>query len=271
MEFVEIQGEKVPALGFGTWQLTGQDCVEGVEHAIALGYRHIDTARIYRNEKEVGQGIANAGIDRDELFLTTKIWIDEFSRDKLPVATDDSLKSLRTDRVDLLLLHWPNPDVPLAETLDALRGVQEAGKARHVGVSNFPPSMVQEAAGQITVFCNQVEYHPYLSQQKLLGQAREMGHMLTAYSPIARGRVLDEPVLKEIGSAHGKSPAQVTLRWLIQQPQVAAIPKASTANHREANLDIFDFALTDDQMSRIDALGGEDRIIDPDIAPDWER
>ena len=271
MIYVNVQQEKVPALGYGTWQLTGDACVEGVADALAIGYRHIDTAQIYDNEAQVGEGMRRADVERDAIFLTTKVWFDRYTRQKLPASVDESLGKLGTDYVDLLLLHWPNPAVELGETLEAMRLVQEQGKARHIGLSNYPPSQVAEAQRHARIFCNQVEYHPYLSQDALLGLARRTDHMLTAYSPIARGRVVDEPALTAIAEAHGKSVVQVVLRWLIQQDHVAAIPKASTAGHRRSNFDIFDFALSEEQMGQIAALDQGLRLGQPEWAPDWER
>ena len=271
MIYVNVQQEKVPALGYGTWQLTGAACVEGVADALAIGYRHIDTAQIYDNEAEVGEGMRRADVERDAIFLTTKVWFDRYTRDTLPPSVDASLRKLGTDYVDLLLLHWPSDEVELEETLEAMRQVQEQGKTRHIGLSNYPPSQVRRAQRQATIFCNQVEYHPYLSQDDLLSVARQTDHMLTAYSPIARGRVADDPALRAIAEAHGKSVVQVALRWLIQQDHVAAIPKASTPEHRRSNFDIFDFQLSDEQMGRIAALDQGLRLGEPAWAPDWER
>ncbi len=271
MIYVNVQQEKVPALGYGTWQLTGAACVEGVADALAIGYRHIDTAQIYDNEAEVGEGMRRADVERDAIFLTTKVWFDRYTRDTLPPSVDASLRKLGTDYVDLLLLHWPSDEVELEETLEAMRQVQEQGKTRHIGLSNYPPSQVRRAQRHATIFCNQVEYHPYLSQDELLSLARQTDHMLTAYSPIARGRVADDPALRAIAEAHGKSVVQVALRWLIQQDHVAAIPKASTPEHRRSNFDIFDFQLSDEQMGRIAALDQGLRLGEPAWAPDWER
>jgi 2,5-diketo-D-gluconate reductase B len=254
VEYQMIKGEKVPSVGLGTWRLSGQGCVRAVERALALGYRHIDTAQIYANEDEVGRAIRNAGVDREGIFLVTKVWTSSFSHDDVIRSTHESIKKLQTEYVDLLLMHWPNPSVPLAETLGAMRELQEKGSVKHVGVSNFPPSMVENATEHATVFCNQVEYHPYRAQDELLEQAREMDYLLTAYSPVARGRVSEDVTLREIGEAHGKAPAQVALRWLVQQDKVAAIPKAASDDHLKSNLDIFDFELGDEEMERIFAL-----------------
>jgi 2,5-diketo-D-gluconate reductase B len=206
---------------------------------------------MYGNEREVGRGIRNSGVDREEIFLVTKVRTSSFSHDDVLRSTRESLKELQTDHVDLLLMHWPNPSVPLEETLGAMTELQEERSVQHVGVSNFPPSLVEEATRHATVFCNQVEYHPYRTQDELLRQAREMDYLLTAYSPLARGRVLNDATLKEIGEAHGKTPTQVVLRWLIQQEKVAAIPKAASEDHLESNLDVFDFQLSGEEMERV--------------------
>jgi diketogulonate reductase-like aldo/keto reductase len=253
MEYQVIKGEKVPSLGLGTWRLSGEECVRAVEQALALGYRHIDTAQMYANESEVGRGIQNSGVDREEIFLVTKIRTSSFSHDDVIHSTHESLKKLQIEYVDLLLMHWPNPSVPLEETLGAMTELQKES-VKHVGVSNFPRSMVEEASRYAIVFCNQVEYHPYKAQDELLRQARETDYLLTAYSPVAKGRVSNDATLREIGQAHGKTPAQVALRWLIQQEKVAAIPKAAREDHLRSNFEIFDFELNDDEMKRIFAL-----------------
>ena len=254
MEYQTIEGEKVPSLGLGTWRLSGEECTRVVERALALGYRHIDTAQMYANEGEVGRGIRNSGVDREEIFLVTKVRTSSFSHDNVLRSTRESLKKLKTEYVDLLLMHWPNPSVPLEETLGAMRELQEEGSVKHVGASNFPPPMVEEAIEYATVFCNQVEYHPYRMQDELLEQAREMDYLLTAYSPVAKGRVLNDATLQEIGEAHGKTPAQVALRWLIQQEKVVAIPKAASEVHLRSNFEVFDFELSNEEMEQVFAL-----------------
>jgi 2,5-diketo-D-gluconate reductase B len=254
MEHQTIKGEKVPALGLGTWRLSGEECSRAVERALALGYRHIDTAQMYRNEDEVGKGMQSSGVNREEVFLTTKVWPSNFSYKRIIETTRESLKRLRTDRVDLLLMHWPSEGVPLEETLSAMRELQEEGSVRHIGVSNFPPSMVEDATRYAEIFCNQVEYHPYQAQDDLLEQAKEMDYLLTAYRPLSKGTILNDETLQEIAEAHGKTPAQVALRWLIQQEKVAAIPKATSEDHLKSNLDVFDFELSEEEMERIFGL-----------------
>jgi 2,5-diketo-D-gluconate reductase B len=249
-----IQGTRVPKLGFGTWQLTGRACVEGVADALRLGYRHLDTARMYRNEREVGRGLAESGVARDEVWITTKIWPSDAAAPRVRRSAESSLKDLGVDRVDLLLLHWPSDSVPLAETLGALADVREEGLAREIGVSNFDAPLLREALELGPVFADQVEHHPREPQDALLELCRERDVMLTAYSPFGHGRLLRDATLREIGDAHGKSPAQVLLRWLLDQPQVSAIPKAATHDKRVENLDVFDFELSDDERARIAAL-----------------
>ena len=266
----QIQGAAVPALGFGTYKLPGEVCREGVLHALSLGYRHLDTAQLYGNEDRVGAAMAASGVPRAQIFLTPKVLPRTLRRSDVLARPRESLAKLQTDYVDLLLVHWPNPEVPLAETLGAFAELQRGGAARHVGVSNFPSSLVAEAQKTVTVFTNQVEYHPFLGQQTLREQAAAQGYLLTAYSPIARGRVTDDPVLREVGETHGKTPVQVTLRWLVQQPGVAAIPKAASAKNRESNIDIFDFELSEGEMARIFALARGERLVQPANSPVWD-
>lgn len=264
-----INGVDVPALGFGTYRLTGPSCRSGVTDALEVGYRHIDTAQAYGNEDQVGLGIRDAAVERDELFLTTKVWMDNLSPHRIRTSVDESLSKLRTDGVDLLLIHWPTDEMDLEAVLDALLELKAEQKTRQIGVSNFTPELVRRAASHAAVFCNQVEYHPFLDQSRLLDAAREHDMLLTAYSPIARGEVFNSDTLDSIGAAHGKTPAQVALRWLIQQDHVAAIPKASGAEHRRQNFDLFDFELSREEMDRIAALSRGERIVNPAWAPAW--
>lgn len=264
-----IQGTRVPALGLGTWLLREEACTEAVADALELGYRHIDTAQAYENEEAVRKGIRQSGVDREAFFLTTKVWLDNLRPEAARQSTEKSLRRLGTDYVDLLLIHWPSDDVPVERTLDALYRLQEEGKTRHVGVSNFTPSLLERALAHGPIFCNQVEYHPFLSQDELLALAREHDLLLTAYSPLARGDVLEDQTIQEIARAHGKTPAQIALRWLVQQEQVAAIPKAASTEHRRNNLDLFDFALSGAEMEQISGLARGQRIVDPDWAPAW--
>lgn len=266
MKLLTIQDRTVPALGFGTYPLRDDDCVEAVIDAVALGYRHIDSAKVYENEAAVGQGIRECGLGREDIFLTTKIGPDAADHDAFLAEAEDSLAKLNIDYIDLLLLHWPNRDVPIERTMAAACKLVDECKVQHIGVSNFTPALVAEAAKHAPIFCNQVEHHPFLSQQALVAQAVELGYMLTAYCPIARNRVADTPDICAIAKAHGKSPAQVSLRWLMQKPNVAAIPKASSNKHRRANIDVFDFELSENEMAQIDALNENHRIC---IATKW--
>jgi 2,5-diketo-D-gluconate reductase B len=267
---LEIQGFTVPKLGFGTWEILGRDCEEAVSDALEIGYRHIDTAQAYDNEAEVGKALAATTVPRNELFLTTKLWRDQFAPDRVRPSAEGSLEKLQVDYLDLLLLHWPNDDVPLEQTLGALAELREEGLIKHFGVSNFPAGMLREALKVAPVFADQVEFHPFLGQQKLVELAAEKDFMVTAYSPLARGKVLEDETVRAIGEAHGKSAGQVALRWLLDQPNVATIPKASSHERRVENFEVFDFELSDDDRARIDALPKDQRVISPRWAPDWD-
>ncbi|HET7570316.1 MAG TPA: aldo/keto reductase [Gammaproteobacteria bacterium] len=274
MDYKEAHGARIPALGFGTFMLKPADARRMVEAALEIGYRHIDTAQLYRNETDTGAAIAASGIDRGDIFLTTKVWIERFHAGDLEASADESLERLGTDYVDLLLLHWPNADVPLEETLEALMRVKQAGKAKHIGISNFSTALVQQAVelvGAEELVTNQVEYHVFLSQQKILAQARQFGMLVTAYCPLAQGKVVGNETLRAISDSHGKSEAQVALRWLLQQEGVIAIPRTKNEAHARANFEVFDFTLDDAEMRRIDQLLGDERQIDPEIAPVWDR
>lgn len=255
MQHLDIKGTRVAALGLGTWQLTGRGCVDTVRHALDLGYRHVDTAQMYGNEQEVGQAVRQSGIARSEVFITTKIAPGNLAAAAVKRSAEESLRRLGTDYVDLLLIHWPSQSVPLAETLDAMAALESAGKARHLGVSNFTVALLEQAVKRCPdLLCDQVEYHPFLSQRPLLAALGRHDMMLTAYSPLARGGVLRDRTLAGIARKYQKSPAQVTLRWLLDQERVAAIPKAASAAHLAANLDIFDFTLAAEDRAAIDAL-----------------
>jgi 2,5-diketo-D-gluconate reductase B len=274
MKFIEVKGARVPALGFGTWPLSGADCVRAVAEAIEVGYRHIDTAQIYGNEAEVGAGIARAGIARGELWVTTKLGPGSLAAKDVARGAEDSLKKLGLDYVDLLLIHWPSRTVPMAETLAAMARLRDAGKTRFIGVSNFTVTLLDEAVARhgADLLCDQVEYHPFLSQAKVLGAVRRHGLMLTAYSPVGRGKVNDDPTLRRLGAKYGKSAAQIALRWLMEQDGVAAVPKAGQRAHMEANLALFDFALAPEDRAAVDALAGDNRIVDiAGWSPDWDR
>ncbi|HEX4805706.1 MAG TPA: aldo/keto reductase [Conexibacter sp.] len=268
---VTIQGVEVPKLGYGTWLVEGEDAYEGVLDALGLGYRHVDTARAYGNERHVGRALADAGVPREEIWLTTKVWYEHAEPDVLTRVFEQQLADLRVDHVDLLLLHWPARDVPLAETIGAMDALREQGLARQIGVSNFPSGLLRAALALAPIFCDQVEYHAYLPQGPVMRECIEHDLLLTAYSPFAHGYLHDEPVLREIGARHGKSAGQVALRWLLDQPHVATIPKASSHARRAENLDVFDFELDDDERAAVAALSHRRlRTADPPWAPDWD-
>jgi 2,5-diketo-D-gluconate reductase B len=272
MIFVEMQGRKVPALGYGTWAMNGSTCERAVSMAIELGYRHIDTAQVYENEAEVGRGWVASGVPRSELFITTKISRTGCSAAQVAAGLEQSLAKLRTDYVDLLLIHWPSPDVPMAETLDAMARLQSVGKVRALGGSNFTVARMREAAETLKrpIVCNQVEYHLLLSQRAVIGYAREHGIAVTAYCPLARGKLMGHPVAERVARKHGKSANQIGLRWLLEQPGVLAIPKAGSLPHARENISIFDFALDAEDRRALDGLPGTTRLVSPGWAPKWD-
>jgi diketogulonate reductase-like aldo/keto reductase len=271
---IEANGARIPVLGLGTWDLRGRTCARIVEQALRLGYRHIDTAEMYDNEREVGEGLRASGVRRDDVFITTKIWPSHFSPPELERAAKESLARLRLSEVDLLLLHWPNPRVPLAETLGALCKVKRAGLARHIGVSNFTVALMDEAVRHSSepLVCNQVEAHPFLDQSKVIAAARRHGMAVVAYCPIARGEAARDPVLAAIGRPHGKTAAQVALRYLVQLG-LAVIPRTARVDRLETNAAIFDFTLSSEEMARIRALARSDgRRVDWSFSgsPQWD-
>jgi 2,5-diketo-D-gluconate reductase B len=272
MQFVEANGAKIPAIGLGTWELRGRACARLVEQALKLGYRHIDTAQVYENEREVGEGLRASGISRDEVFVTTKVWTTHFAPNDLERSVKESLTRLHLSEVDLLLLHWPNPRVPLQETLGALARVRQLGMSRHIGVSNFTVALIDEAVAACPepLVCDQVEYHPYLDQTKVMDGCARHGMAVVAYSPIAKGRIKNDQTLAGVGRAYGKTAAQVCLRWLMQQ-NVSAIPRTSKIERLSENIDIFDFALSADEMALISQMGSPSgRLTDFGFAPKWD-
>lgn len=267
---VEVHGAAVPKLGYGTFQLSGADCERGVAHALERGCRHVDTAQMYRNEAQVGAALRGAAVDRDEVWITTKVDNDHHAPDRVEASTAESLRLLGVDRVDLLLLHWPGEWDELPATLEAMDRVREQGMTRLIGVSNFPPTWLARALQLAPVAANQVEHHPYLDAERLRAMAEADGLVHTAYSPLARGRVLDDPVLAGIAGAHGATVAQVALAWLLAKPATATIPKATSPERIDENLGALHVELSDDEVARIDGLDRGLRTIDPPFAPDWE-
>jgi diketogulonate reductase-like aldo/keto reductase len=255
MQVVKANGASIPAIGLGTWQLRGRSCARVVEQALRLGYRHIDTAEMYENEREVGEGLHAAGVRRDDVFVVTKVSPHHFAPGELERATKDSLVRLRLAEVDVLLLHWPSTRIPLAETLGALCKVKKSGMTRHIGVSNFSPPLLDEAVRLSTepLVCNQIEVNPFLDPTEEIAATKAHGMAVVAYSPIAQGAVKNDPVLAAIGKAHGKTPAQVSLRYLLQQGFVV-IPRTSKVERLSENLAVFDFELTPEEMAQIGKL-----------------
>lgn len=260
----------IPLIGFGTWQLEPEDARRMVRSALEIGYRHIDTAWIYKNEKAVGEGIRDSGVARDEIFLTTKIWVAHFADGDLQRQAEESAESLGTTP-DLLLLHWPKRTPPMDETVRALNDARAKGFTRHIGLSNFPSDAFREAQGHsdAPLVTNQVEHHPYLDNRRLIATAAELGSTLTAWSPLAQGKVAEDPTLIEIGRAHGKTPGQVTLRWIVQQG-IVGIPRTSKESRARENFDIFDFQLSGEEMQRVSALARPDGRIGDWIDPAFE-
>lgn len=268
MMFKKAKETAIPAIGLGTWQMKGKECVEGVKQALDLGYRHVDTAQMYKNEEAVGQGIKESSVDRKDIFLTTKIWYTDLKKDQVVSAVDQSLERLQTDYVDLLLIHWPSQETPLEETLEAFKKVKDQGKAKSIGVSNFTPELLEKALDIAPGLVNhQVEMHTFYQQREMVRYCQENDLTLTAYSPLARERVLEDPVLNEIGEKYDKSPAQIALRWLIQQENVIAIPKAVPEDYQRQNLEAMDFELDEEDMRRIFDIEQKPKIVDPGFAP----
>jgi diketogulonate reductase-like aldo/keto reductase len=272
MQTAKAGGAEVPILGLGTWPMRGASCVRIVAAALKLGYRHIDTAQMYGNEDDVGAGIVASGVPRGEVFITTKVERESTSAKRMRGSVEESLRSLGVESVDLLLAHWPNPRIPVAETVEALSDMKRRGYARHIGVSNYTVALVEEAVrlSPEPIVVNQIEYHPFLDQSKLIACNRRHGIATTAYSPVARGRVVGHDVIEDIAAVHDKTASQVSLRWLIQQ-DVIAIPKSSRIERVRENFDIFDFALSDGEMERIFELGGRRHMInDPSSISRWD-
>ncbi len=270
---------RIPRLGFGSSRLGDlsdiSDYGEVIASALKVGYRHIDTAWKYHTEKAVGEGLRASGVPREEVFITTKVSHEYLRAADFARMVDESLNNLKLDYVDLLMVHWPSPDkVPLAETMNALAKAKREGKTRHVGVANFNIALLDEAMHLCPepIESLQVEYHPYLDQTKLLAHVRRLGLPITAYCPLGRGKMISDPVVAAIARAKGKSVAQVVLRWHMQQPNVIPIPRSSNPARQAENFNVFDFTLSDDEMTRLHALARPDgRIADPaGRAPDWD-
>jgi 2,5-diketo-D-gluconate reductase B len=272
MQFVEAQGARIPAIGLGTMTLKDSLCVDIVAAALKLGYRHLDTAERYGNETEVGQGLQSSGVKREDVFVTTKVYWDQLAPGDFERSVDASLKKLKLSAVDLLLIHWPNPKVPLKDSIGALCQAKRAGLAKHVGIANFTVALIEDAVKLATepLVTNQIEVHPYLDQTKVIAACRRHGISITAYCPLARGKVPGDETLKRIGKAHGKTASQVVLRSLVQQG-IIVIPRTSNKDRLPENLAIFDFTLSESEMSEIARLKRPDgRVVNPPHAPQWD-
>ena len=275
MQNVHAGNAAIPAIGFGTYGMTGDDIYRMIPEALRAGFRHIDTGQIYRNEAEIGDCVAASGIPRSDIFLTTKVWVSNYSARHFDASVNESLRKLKTDYIDLLLLHWPGgSDVPLAEQIGELNAVVRAGRVRHIGVSNFNRAQMTEAIrfSAAPLVTNQFEYHPYLNQSLLIESTCEAGLAVTGYCGMAVGRVFSDPTLKEIAARHDKTIAQIVLRWLVQQRDVVALSRTTRIDRLAQNLAVFDFELDDADMAAIHALAtANSRIVDPPgLAPRWD-
>lgn len=271
MKTAEAHGFKLPLVGLGTWQLSGRDCTRIVLQAIKIGYRYIDSAQMYGNEAAVGEAVRSSGL-RDEVVVCTKVAPERLAPHDLERSVKESLSKLRLDRIDLLLIHWPNPRVPLAETLGAMAKLKRDGFVGQIGVSNFTVALVEQAVkvSPEPLVCNQFECHPYLNQDKVIAACRKANMIPVAYSPIARGSATGDAVLERIGKAHGKTAAQICLRWLVQQG-IAVIPRTSKIERLDENFAISDFVLSDAEMREIASLARRDgRIVDWSWSPNWD-
>ena len=269
---VNAQGLNMPKLGLGTWPMLGEECTRAVEQALKLGYRHIDTAAAYNNEEAVGQALANSPTPREQIHVTTKVWWDQLQPDAMRHSMDRSLKALRSDYVDLFMIHWPTTDWDLPRTIETLVSFKEQGLARNIGVANFPLPLLRKVVEELgaPLSAIQVEYHVLLGQNALLDYARQHDLALTAYSPLARNKVSDIPQIQQIAARHGVLPTQVALKWLLDQPNVAAIPKASSEANQLANLASLDVQLDDEDRALIAGLSKRERLVSPDFAPVWD-
>jgi diketogulonate reductase-like aldo/keto reductase len=272
MQVIEGHGARIPVIGFGTMTLKEEVCVELVEAALHLGYRHLDTAQMYGNEREVGAGLRASGVRREDVFITTKVWFNRLAPGDFERSVDESLERLAMPWVDLLMIHWPNAQIPLAQSIAALCKVKRSGLAKHIGVANFNIAMLDEAARLASepLAVLQIETHPYLDQSKVIAAARRQGMAVVGYCPLARGKVPGDALLQGIGRAHGKTPAQVALRFLEQQ-SIIPIPRTSKRERLAENLGSLEFMLSDAEMADIGRLKRPDsRIVSPPQAPQWD-
>jgi 2,5-diketo-D-gluconate reductase B len=272
MDHLQTQGIGLPRLGLGTFRMQGDTCRAAVESALALGYRHIDTAEMYGNEEAIGAAIASSGVKRRDLHVTTKVWNENLAPDAIRRAFDASLKKLRLDRIDLYLVHWPAKNMKLPAMFETLLKLKAEGRTRAIGVANFNIALLKTVVEEIKapIACNQVEYHVMLDQTPLRKYLASKSIPLVAYCPLAQGKVASDETLMAIGRKHGASAAQVALKWLLDQDGVAAIPKASRAESQKANLDALNVGLDDEDMKAIAGLPKNKRCVNPGFAPDWD-
>jgi 2,5-diketo-D-gluconate reductase B len=272
MDHIDTQGIRLPRLGLGTYRMQGDACRAAVESALALGYRHLDTAEMYGNEEAIGAALASAGVPRGELHVTTKVWHENLAPDAIRRAFDTSLKKLRLDHVDLYLVHWPSRSMKLPAVLETLVKLKEEGRTRAIGVANFTVALLRSAVEDVKapIACNQVEYHAMLDQSKVRQYLGSKGIPLVAYCPLAQGRFATDETLAAIGRKHDASAAQVALKWLLEQDGVCAIPKASRKESQQANLDALKLTLDDDDRKKIAGLRKDMRCVSPGFGPDWD-
>jgi 2,5-diketo-D-gluconate reductase B len=274
MQFVAANGARIPSLGFGTYGMRGDALSNIIPAALHAGFRHIDTGQVYANEADVGRGIAQSGVPRDDIFVTTKVWAPNCAPRLMGLSVDESLRKLGTDYVDLLLLHWPNSGIALADQIGALNDIVRSGKARHIGVSNYNRALLAKAMefSDVPLVTNQFEYHPYLEQRALVSATREAGVAVTAYCAMAVGRVFEDPRLEEIAARNGRTLSQVVLRWLIQQGGTVTLSRTSNPGRLAENAAIYDFELPVEDMAAIFALAepGSRIVSPPGLAPAWD-
>jgi 2,5-diketo-D-gluconate reductase B len=272
MDTIQTQGLQMPRLGLGTFRMQGDVCRAAVESALGLGYRHIDTAEMYANEEAIGAAIAASGVKRGELHVTTKVWNENLAPDAMRRAFDASLKKLRLDVVDLYLVHWPKPGMHLPSMFETLMKLKQEGRTRAIGVANFNIALLKTVVDELKapIACNQIEYHVMLDQSKVKKYMDAKSIPLVAYCPVAQGRAASDETLIAIGKKHNASGAQVALRWLLDQPGVLAIPKASRHESQKANLDALSVKLDDDDRKKIAALPKNQRFVNPGFSPAWD-
>lgn len=269
---ITTQGMHMPKLGLGTGQLRGAAGQQAIEQALGIGYRHLDTAEMYTNEATVGAAIKASGVPRADIHVTTKVLAENLAPVALRAAIERSLEALATDYVDLYLIHWPRPSMDLPRALEAMMRLRDEGRARAIGVSNFPVALMRQAVEDVRapLACNQVEYHLQLDQSAVLGYARSKGISVTAYAPLARGQAIAYPEIAAIAKKHRATPAQVALKWLLDQDLVAAIPRTARPETQRANLDAARLQLDDEDRRKIAGLPKTRRVVDPDYAPMWD-